>query len=233
MKTLLPALAAALASACATVAPSAAPGPCGTDLPAQSPIAIAGAVPDPALPAVTVDYPRGPGRLFDTGHTLQVALPPGRTLEVGGRRYEAQQFHLHWPAEHHLGADTFPAEIHLVHASPVHGNAVLGVWVRMGAHNPAWDSFFARLPVGRDTVTLADVDLRALLGLSAAVDVPRLFRYCGSLTTPPYMEGIQWLVRGAPIEMDEAQLRRLREAMEHNSREVQPVNGRRIEYRPY
>jgi carbonic anhydrase len=232
MKPLLPALVAALASACATVAPSAAPGTCGTPLPAQSPIAIAGAVPDPALPAVRVDYPLGPGRMFDTGHTLQVALPPGRTLEVGARRYDAQQFHLHWPAEHRLGADTFPAEIHLVHSSPVHGASVLGVWVRAGAHNPAWDSFFARLPVGRDTVMLAAVDLRAMLGLTSAPDLPRLFRYCGSLTTPPYTEAIQWLVRAAPIEMDEAQLRRLREAMEHNSREVQPVNGRRIEYRP-
>lgn len=53
------------------------------------------------------------------------------------------------------------------------------------------------------------------------------FRYAGSLTTPPFTEGVEWIVLSDPITMSERQIDAFRELFEEgNSREVQPLNGR-------
>jgi len=53
------------------------------------------------------------------------------------------------------------------------------------------------------------------------------FRYGGSLTTPPFTEGVQWVVLAEPLEMSAQQIQAF-EALfpQGNSREVQPLNNR-------
>ncbi len=54
-------------------------------------------------------------------------------------------------------------------------------------------------------------------------------RYSGSLTTPPFTEGVQWDVMAEQVEFSRAQIDSFRELFdEGNSREFQPLNGRTI-----
>jgi carbonic anhydrase len=199
----------------------------------QSPINITGAV-AAALPPLSAQYRPSPGRLFNNaGHSLQVELEGDNRLLVGGTSYALVQFHTHWPSEHHLEADSFAAEVHYVHVN-AEGEpaAVLGTFVRRGAHNAAWERILRLLPGPGvpGLVPLRRVDARAL-GAIESLDAETIYRYPGSLTTHPSCAGIAWMVRARPIEMSDAQIRLLREKTSRYARPVQPLGDREIRYR--
>jgi len=195
----------------------------------QSPVDIRRAVATP-LQALATHEPTEAGRAFNTGHTVRVDVAPGDSITVDGVPFALVQFHFHWPAEHELLGRRYPVEIHMVHEGPGGKLAVLGTWVRQGAHNHAWDELWAHLPTGADTVPVR-VNVRRMFAL-ANVNGERVYRYCGSLTTEPYAEGVTWLMRRTTITLSPAQIARLHEVMHRYSRDVQPLNGRTIRYRP-
>jgi carbonic anhydrase len=59
-----------------------------------------------------------------------------------------------------------------------------------------------------------------------------VFRYQGSLTTPPCTEGIEWAVFKRPITMSKQQLQAFRDAYPDNARPIQPRGGRQISLSP-
>jgi carbonic anhydrase len=229
-------LAMALAAA-ALAGPAAAQDGlvCDTTL-NQSPIDIVNPRADAAMGAITTRYVTGPGRLLnDAGHSLKVEVDgPPSVLTVGTTAYTLEQFHTHWPSEHHVAADSFAAEVHYVHVDAA-GNpaAVLGTFIRQGAHNPAWDELLRLLPRPGvpGEVPLRRVDVRALVDVRE-LDRERIFRYAGSLTTNPTCPGIAWMVRERPIELSAAQLDTLRSKTSHYARPVQPLRDRVIRYVP-
>jgi carbonic anhydrase len=195
----------------------------------QSPVDIRRATAAPLRRLVT-RYPRLRGRSFNTGHNVRVNVEPGGSITVDGMRFELQQFHFHWPSEHRFVGDSFPVEIHMVHEAADKRLAVVGTWVRVGAHNPAWDEIWARLPADTtDTVSVA-VNIQRLFGFED-LNAERVYRYCGSLTSEPFGEGVTWLMRRTPITMSRRQIEQLRQAMHRYSRGVQPLNHRVIRYR--
>jgi carbonic anhydrase len=218
---------------CASLSPAPpGRGACGNaGVTAQSPIAIIDPVPNPTLPPLRTEYAPVAGEMRNTGRTIQVDLAPGRALWVGDTRYEAKELHFHWPGEHRLEGDTFLAEVHLVHATDDGRLAVLGTFVAEGEHNPAWDAIWAQLPRRPGPVIRVDVELHPLFQIPTDLNDEVIERYCGSLTNPPYTEGVAWLVRTQTIWMDAAQLAKLRSVMGRYSRELQPLNGRVVEFR--
>jgi carbonic anhydrase len=55
------------------------------------------------------------------------------------------------------------------------------------------------------------------------------FRYSGSLTTPPFSEPVRFIVFADSIRLSRGQIAAFRELFaEGYSREVQPLNGRRV-----
>ena len=55
-----------------------------------------------------------------------------------------------------------------------------------------------------------------------------IYRYEGSLTTPPCSEQVSWLVMKAPIELSAEQISTVSAALSDNSRPVQPPHGRAV-----
>src|SRR5277367_2645611 len=101
----------------------------------QSPVDIRGAkMAD--LPAIEFNYQAEPLHIINNGHTIEVNVPPGSSITVGGKRYELVQFHFHHPSETKLGGQGFPMELHLVHKDADGKLAVVGVLLAEGSANP-------------------------------------------------------------------------------------------------
>jgi carbonic anhydrase len=207
---------------------------CGTGQ-VQSPVDIVGAMPAASLPALAAAYRPAALRIIhhahkadvvNTGHSIQVNYTDGDTLTVGADKYALVQYHFHGPSEHHVAGDSFPMEMHLVHKSADDRLAVVGVLIREGRANAAFDPVWSHLPATKGAEVVHD---------SVMVDVDDLlpkartsYRYDGSLTTPPCSEGVKWFVLTTPIELSAAQIAAFRAVLVGNNRPVQPLNGRVI-----
>lgn len=198
----------------------------------QSPVDIRTATATPLTRLVT-SYPVVQGKLFNDGHRVQVNVHAGSVTVDDSVRFDLEEFHFHWPAEHELVGQRPAAEIHMVHKTPDGRVAVVGTWIRVGARNRDWDEIWAHLPAAGDDSVEVRVDVAQLFGFTD-LNAERVYRYCGSLTTgttEPFTEGVTWLMRRTAITMSRAQLDRLRRVMHRYSRDIQPLNRRVIRYR--
>ena len=202
---------------------------------AQSPIDIANTTPNAQLPAhparfkpatLHVVHHAHRADVVNTGHSIQVNYANADTLIVGGDAYALQQYHFHSPSEHHVGGTSFPMEMHLVHTSADGRLAVVGVLIREGRHNAAFDPVWSGLPATKGAEVVHDSVMVDVDDLLPAVRTS--YRYDGSLTTPPCSEGVSWFVLTTPVELSAQQIAAFRNVLSGNSRPVQPLNGRVI-----
>ena len=191
----------------------------------QSPINI------PAGAPLSVRSPRfsyAPSGLHivNNGHTVQANYDAGSAVELGGIRYDLLQFHLHSPSEHTVSGQHRAAELHLVHRNANGNLAVVGVFLREGAANAAYEGVIRNLPrAAGDSISKHDVKIDANLLLPAERSH---WSYTGSLTTPPCSEGVSWLVMKTPVELSRAQIAALTSLLHDNARPVQPLGARTI-----
>lgn len=226
----------------------------------QSPIDIiaAEAVYDKSLKPLKIKYnPADTDGLLNNGHSVQVNFVDDKdssTLQGGPIEgtYRLKQFHFHWGAsddrgsEHTVGGTKFPCELHLVHWNTKYpsfgdavaqpdGLAVVGVFLKIGSANPRLqkllDSFDAVKAKGAQT-SLANFDSKTLL--PSGLD---FWTYPGSLTTPPLLESVTWIVCKDPISVSPAQMAIFRtlmfggeppSCMCDNFRPPQPLKGRQV-----
>lgn len=146
-------------------------------------------------------------------------------VRVGDRVYRLVQFHWHTPAEHEVDEVRHPMEMHLVHSAADGSTLVVGVFLRAGTANATLAPIFDRLPKNSGAHTLVTrVNLAALIPAHEESG-----RYTGSLTTPPYTEGVRWIVIAPPIDVSRDQIAAFSALFpEGNARAVQPINGRRV-----
>jgi carbonic anhydrase len=163
--------------------------------------------------------------IIDNGHTIQVDYDPGSFMELDGVQYELVQFHFHVPSEHSINGKLADAELHLVHRNAAGKLAVVGVLIRSGTDNAALAALMAHLPAKKGPVRHINATVDAATLLPAATNV---YRYDGSLTTPPCTEGVKWNVMVQPIALSEKQLNSFVSVLHANNRPVQPINGRSI-----
>jgi len=201
----------------------------------QSPIDIvtAAATPLPAGAAgfeaarlETADTRAVPVDVVNNGHTIQVDAVGSDALVIGNERYVLQQFHFHTPSEHTVDGRSYPLEVHFVHRTAGGKLAVVGMLFEEGKENAALTPFWSRLPKSAGPpvdLGKGGVDIRQIL--PARLDV---YRYAGSLTTPPCSEGVNWLVLKEHSTASSAQIEAFRALMRHDNRPVQPVNGRAV-----
>jgi carbonic anhydrase len=184
------------------------------------------------LPQVRFRYPETLDvTLVNTGSpgefaTVRADVPAGAArLFIKRTRWDLLQFHWHTPSEHEMNGGKAPMEMHLVHSRADGALLVVAVFIERGGANRALGPMFRALPnVSGETRAVANVRLAELLP-----DRRESFRYTGSLTTPPFTEPVRFIVLASSVEASRRQIGRFRELFEEgNSREVQPLNGRRI-----
>lgn len=184
------------------------------------------------LPRIRFFYPqRTDVTLVNTGSpdefaTIRAEVAPGAAyITLSDTRYELVQFHWHTPSEHEIEGRRTPLEMHFVHRRADDSPLVIGVFIEQGSTNSAIDPIFRGLPEHPgETRGLVEVHLPGLL--------PRgreSFRYSGSLTTPPFDEGVEFIVLAEPISLADRQIGAFQKLFkESNNREVQPLNGREV-----
>lgn len=195
---------------------------CGTGQ-SQSPIDL-GMANTVASVTVQTDYKRGPLTVLNNGHTVQVNFDGAAGLMSSNHRYSLKQVHFHTPSEHVINGRRYPLEAHFVHADEYGKLAVLGVLFEEGPTNIELAKVIVAAPrreAGPKTIEGFSFDPRALLPASLEV-----YRYMGSLTTPPCSEGVNWHVAAQPITASASQMADLMEIMGHNARPVQAFNER-------
>jgi carbonic anhydrase len=191
---------------------------------AQSPIDIEPR-PGSAGP-ITFHYKPTVATPFDNGHTLEVDLAPGSTIEIDGTAYQLLQFHFHMPSEHTIAGEHYPLEVHLVHQDGDGKLAVIGVLYDSGAESRALGAVWSRWPKapGGQDRTRKTFDPSDLLPETRTV-----YRYSGSLTTPPCSEGVLWNVMRRTMTDSKAHFDAFARHYPHNARPLQPRNDRKVE----
>ena len=190
----------------------------------QSPIDIQGGI-KVSLDAVAFDYKPSAFRVLDTGHTVQVNVDPGSSIEVLGRRYELLQFHFHRPSEERIDGKQFDMVVHLVHKDLEGRLAVVAVLLERGSALPIVQSVWNNLPLekGDEVAAKLPLDLGTLLPAERSY-----FTYMGSLTTPPCSEGVLWMVMKNPVQVSTEQIGIFSRLYPMNARPVQSASGRLI-----
>jgi len=192
----------------------------------QSPIDIAKAS-GQAVGPITFEYKKSGGTIVNNGHTIQVNVPPGSQVRMGGQTFPLAQFHFHAPSEHTVEGKAFPMEMHLVHKTAEGRIAVIGVLIESGSKNEAFEVIWNAMPSNpEEQKALGDnsLDPTALL----PKDLTQ-YHYSGSLTTPPCSEGVDWSVIKTPIQLSPEQIAKFKALYPMNARPVQPVNSRKID----
>ncbi len=190
----------------------------------QSPIDIRGGL-SVDLDPVRFEYQTSRFAVVDNGHTVQVNLPQGNAIEVGGKRYELLQFHFHRPSEERIDGRQFEMSLHLVHKNDQGQLAVVGLLFDKGQANAVMQQVWNNLPLEKND------EMQAGSTMELADLLPndrRYFTYMGSLTTPPCSEGVKWIVMRQPVTLTKEQIDIFARMYPMNARPIQAASGRRI-----
>ena len=190
----------------------------------QSPIDIRDGI-KVNLDPVRFDYKPSAFRVLDNGHTVQVNVGPGNSIDVAGRRFDLVQFHFHRPSEERIDGKQFDMVAHLVHKDIDGRLAVVAVLLDRGSAHPLVQSVWNNLPLekGDEVAARSTLDMNALLPTERSY-----FTYMGSLTTPPCSEGVLWMVMKTPMPISNDQIGIFARLYPMNARPIQSVSGRLI-----
>ncbi|OJJ16828.1 hypothetical protein BKI52_33530 [marine bacterium AO1-C] len=160
------------------------------------------------------------------GHTVKLLYDKGSELTFDGKNYRLVQFHFHTPAEHRINADEFPMEMYLVHRGADSTYLVVSLLFNEGEENSFLKSFISDIPkkTVETTESKKEIDLTNLFPKDE-----RFYTYAGSLTNPPYTEGVRWVIFRQPVTCSKAQVEVFKKIGGFNARNLQPMNLRKIE----
>ncbi|KFB38205.1 AGAP002359-PA-like protein [Anopheles sinensis] len=170
-------------------------------------------------------------------------------------KYLFDQFHFHWGSNSSVGSEhvydyqRYPMEIHLVFYNglyesfqqareQVDGIAVVGLFYEIYQHSVdeqlnTWTRFLRNVIEPNSEFTIPFIDTFPLYEVIGDVEWP-YFSYEGSLTTPPCLETVTWIVATKPLLVTEKEMRQFRQLvapsgpMVNNFRPVQKLNHRRV-----
>lgn len=195
---------------------------------AQSPIDIAGAMPDTSLGGLAFHYEHSTTHIIHNGHTIEFEMEEGSVLNLNGESYKLIQFHFHGQSEHTIGGAPHHLEAHFVHANANGDRAVVGVMIKDGAENPFLSPFMSHLP---NYHAIKEYKSNQTFHPEDFLPADRsYFTYPGSLTTPPCDENVTWFVLEHPVEASSVQILRFRDLMPKNYRPQALLGSRQIRH---
>lgn len=197
---------------------------CGTGV-NQSPINIQDSVEADMAP-IQFNYVSNTQAILNNGHTIQVNVAPGSSIQLDHTTFELKQFHFHTPSENQINNQSFPLEAHFVHADSNGNLAVVGVMFNPGQANPQITQLWEKMPAKAGTTIPLDWSAKQIQAL-----LPKgteYYRFNGSLTTPPCTEGVRWVVMQEPMPIASTQVERFAKIVHTNSRPVQKLHARVI-----
>ncbi|WP_454917244.1 carbonic anhydrase [Xanthobacter sediminis] len=188
----------------------------------QSPINLEGAIRAQAS-APALSWKAAPFTVANNGHTIQLDVADDAGgAKLNDKSYSLRQFHFHAPAEHAVNGQRTAMEAHFVHAAEDSGLLVVGIFMVPGAKHDVFADVMAAAPKSEGKVApSAALDPVAFLPQAHGV-----YRYQGSLTTPPCAEVVDWNVFAAPVAVAQADIDAFRAVFPMNARPLQGVNRR-------
>ncbi|MBV7256423.1 carbonic anhydrase family protein [Pacificimonas sp. WHA3] len=191
----------------------------------QSPIDLAAANAQGDV-HVSVAYDAGALTVLNNGHTVQANFDAGSTMTSGDMTFDLVQVHFHTPSEEAIAGKRYPMVGHFVHADSEGRLAVLGILFEEGAANAELQKIVDAAPADKTpahTISGTMIDPNGMLPGDMGV-----YRFQGSLTTPPCSEGVNWHVVKQPVTASASQLAAMTDIMGNNARPLQPLHGRLV-----
>jgi carbonic anhydrase len=169
----------------------------------------------------SIKFNSGITAVENLGHTIQLDFKEGSTTIAGGKTYSSRQFHFHTPSEHMIDGMTFPMEMQYL---------VIGVLFKMGRENKFIKEFFNAIPQeeGKDTLPAGAVNFDDLFKTIPKNEPGGYYSYKGSLTTPPYSETVDWIVKKYILEASPEQINAIEKMEGDNARHVQALYSRKV-----
>jgi carbonic anhydrase len=192
---------------------------------AQSPVDIKESI-DADLPAISFAYKPFFPKIINNGHTIQVNVTEGSSIQVGRDTYQLLQFHFHTPSEYQINSNSYPLEVHFVHKRADGALGVVGVMFAEGEANAELEKIWKNIPANageENNDSKLPTDITKLLPADQ-----KYYRFMGSLTTPPCSEGVNWHVMQQPISASKEQIEAFRKLYPMNARPLQASNNRLI-----
>lgn len=191
----------------------------------QSPIDLGGTNAN-AHVAVDLAFNAANGVIALGEEKVQVDFPADSNSEMlgmmsGDMTFNLLQVHFHTPSEHAIDGVRQPLVAHFVHATDDGKLGVLGVMFREGAANAELQKIVDGVGAGAGT------DVSLYLGNLVPEEL-HVYRYMGSLTTPPCSEGVNWHVADMPLTASAEQIGAMRAALGPSARSIQPTGNRLV-----
>ncbi len=185
----------------------------------QSPIALPATAPTGEHRLRIAYGPVQAQRSTDT-HAVKYDVTEGSYLELDGQSFTLKQFHFHVPVEHRWEGVRATAELHLVHVDANGKIIVAGVAFSEQAEQVLPQGLWARLSTATPEESF-EIDMREWLPKSQCY-----LSYPGSLTIPPCMEGVRWLLAKEALQMSTAERDWFLQQIGPNARPLQELGER-------
>jgi carbonic anhydrase len=192
----------------------------------QTPINII-ATQDVNIKDLDFNYNTTSTNVINNGHTVQVNIASGSTVNIDGIDYELKQFHFHTPSENNINGISYPLEAHFVHSTKDGKLAVVAVMFKDGKASPILEKIWNKFPLEENKavfIDLSSIDIKSMMPSNKDY-----YKFIGSLTTPPCSENVKWNVFKTPMTISKEQVKQFFEIFEHsNNRPIQNTNNRKI-----
>jgi carbonic anhydrase len=171
------------------------------------------------------------------GHTIQLNFTEGSTSSVDGKIYKFKQLHFHTPSEHLIDGMTFPMEMHVVNElkdkkdTGVAAYVVVAILYKMGRENKFIKEFISSVPREenkKENLQPGTVKLRDLFAGIPKNELKSYYQYRGSLTTPPYTESVDWIIKKYIFEASPEQMTAIGKIEGDNARHIQALYYRKV-----
>lgn len=191
----------------------------------QSPINLVWQKPTSKRP-LQVNYRQGQATIINAGYTFRLELTAQSSIEFRGEHYTLEKIEFRTPSEHTLSDKSQPMEIQFYHRSS-NGlkQVVMAAFATTGTDSEWLDML---IQISSTQPKFQSSNSFPFNPSQLVPDRLTFYQYSGSLTHPPCLEGVQWVVLNTPIKMSAKQLEKIRSMFGANNRPIQPLNNRKV-----